>query len=412
MIYLLLFLTYLLVGLNFIWSLIKGVRNYIFLFFFSFVQLFYLVYAPTINIFNKNYFAFESYIGERGYLIGLIILDIHILLFTTSYHLTKRKIYQVDLNKIKQSLIRFLFILVVVLFVINSFVSEVSLYQILIGIEFGSTLGFQGATYWFSMLADSLITLNILLIIYDRNSIFKFLGVITSLAIFLILGFRYRFILFGFGIILYLLKIGKIRISKLAIYSFVFFGVFMFFSENRIPFYTGKYEQINYNPLSFDYDNIYYNAQGSIVDFAIENSIINNKQDIDYGKTIFIYPFITILPASFFKDMEKPYPAPQMLAIDTALNVPREYGQAVSLIGMSFYGFSFIGLFFFSVLFGFFVKRFETSDSNNVISFVSSLVIVLAFFQLYTRGYFSQFLMHLFYLYLPLYILKSNKVNE
>lgn len=407
-----LILSYFLIIGNFMFSIIKGVQKYIFLLFFSFVQLFYLVYAPTVNILNEDYFAFESYIGERGYLIGLIILDIHILLFTASYHLTKRKFRVNDLNRIKNSRIRILFLIVVVLFIINSFLGEISLYQILIGIEFGSTLGFQGATYWFSMLADSLITLNILLIIYDKNSFLKFLGVITSLTIFLILGFRYRFILFGFGIILYLLKMGKIQVAKLAIYSILFFGIFMFFSENRVPFYTSKYEQISFNPLEYNYDNIYYNAQGSIVDFAIENSIINSKQDIDYGKTILVYPFITILPASFFKDMEKPYPAPQMLAIDAALNVPREYGQAVSLIGMSFYGFSFIGLFFFSVLFGFFVKRLETSDSTNVISFVSSLVIIMAFFQLYTRGYFSQFLMHLFYLYLPLYILKFNKVNE
>jgi hypothetical protein len=411
MIYLFLFLTYLIVGLNFAWSLIKGVQNYIFLFFFSFVQFFYLIYAPTINIFKDDYFAFESYIGERGYITGLILLNIHLILFSISYYLTSINKTSIHLGKFNVGHLRVLCISLLILFVINSFFGEISLYQILVGVEIGSTLGFQGASYWFSMLADSLITINILLILLDKSALFKVFSVLTSLIIFLILGFRYRFILFGFGIILYLIKFRKVRVSTLAICSSFLFVTFMFFSENRVPFYTGKYEQINFNPLEFDYDNIYYNAQGSIVDFAIENSIIDGKQNVDLGETIFLYPFITIMPASFFKDGLKPYPAPQMLAIDKALNVPREYGQAVSFLGMSFYGFSFFGLFLFSIILGFIVKKMETRTTSDSVYFISKLVVVLALFQLYTRGYFSQFLMHLFYLYLPFLLLKYNKSN-
>ena len=229
-----------------------------------------------------------------------------------------------------------------------------------------------------------------------------------TVILFLILGFRYRLLLLAFGLMFIYIKSnldsGR-KVIKLASLGFIFFFIFMFFSENRINFYSQNFNKIVYNPIKFNYSSIRDNTQGSLVDFAIYKYLGEDKTTYDFGESMFVYPVIMVTPSSFFKNSEKPYPAPQINTIDDALGVPRSYGQACTFLGMSFFSFSYFGIIFFSFLFGMCISAWEIHKSNNISLFIK-ISFLLAAFQLYTRGYLGLFLLPLVYMLIAVYLIK------
>jgi len=179
----------------------------------------------------------------------------------------------------------------------------------------------------------------------------------------------------------------------------------MVISENRSNFYTNKYDNIVLNPLTFDYESIYNNSLGSIVDFTLYKNLNNGTIVYDYGESMFVYPIIMFLPSSLFNNNEKPYPAPQIKNIDDALNVPRSYGQACTFIGMTYNAFSVYGVIFFSTILGLFTSKLEYNNSKGPNLFIK-IATILSLFQLYTRGYLGLFLLPLFFMYLPIFLMK------
>ena len=415
MIFLLLFFNTALILFFVILCIFNNYRKYQVLFYFAFIQLFYLIFSPWYNYIHNDYSAFKSQLSYLDFQLGLFILLIHLVFFYQgyfyfNYYRFKKKDFlnKHSLEPDLQYKVTKLYIVFFILVAINAAFGEVSLYDILLGKSDLQTLGFKGGSNWISSMADSLLILMLMSHYYKCHKIIKIILYPVTIFLFLILGFRYRLLLLIFGFMFMYLKRNVLETKKvLKVFSLllVSFYLFMFFSENRISFYSNKYDNLIYNIAEFNYGNIQANALGSIVDFAMIKSIKEGNIKHDFGQSMFVYPIIMILPASIFPNSEKPYPAPQITAIDKSLNVPRTYGQACTFIGMSFYSYSFIGVIIFSFLFGCLASYLEFYNDNNS-SFFFKLTILLSSFQLYTRGYLGLFLLPLFFMLIPLFILK------
>jgi hypothetical protein len=396
----------------------KNYRNHIALIYMIIIQIFYLMFTPWYNYFDNDYTAFNTLLSRFDFNFGLFLLLIHFSFFYLGYlifELNKSKPILKEIEPLnlsfgpKVSKYYFLFLCVIAF---NALSGEISLYDILVGKEESETLGFKGATNYFSSLADSLIILFLMSIYFKSKKIYNIIFMTLSVVLFLILGFRYRLLLLVVGIVLVYIKTniksGR-EILKLSSLSFIFFFIFMFFSENRINFYSQNYTNLVINPLEFNYSSIRDNTQGSIVDFAIYKILREDNASYDLGESMFVYPIIMVTPSKFFKNSEKPYPAPQITTIDNALKVPRSYGQACTLLGMSFFAYSYIGVIFFSFLFGICISAWEINKVNNL-KFFFNVCFLLASFQLYTRGYLGLFLLPLVYMLLVVFIIKYKLV--
>lgn len=415
MIFLLLFFNTAIILFLVVLCIFNNYRKYQVLFYFAFIQLFYLLFSPWYNYIHNDYSAFNIELTYSDFQLGLFILLIHLLFFYQGYfyynYYRFKKKWSLSYNNYEVDLkynVTKLYVLFFILISINAAFGEVSLYDILLGKSDLQTLGFKGGSNWISSMADSLLILMLMSHYYKSSKIIKIILYPITIFLFLILGFRYRLLLLIFGFIFMYLKRNVLKTKKvLKIFSLLIiaFYMFMFFSENRISFYSNKYDNLTYNIIDFHYETIHDNALGSIVDFAMIKSIKEGNSKYDLGQSMFVYPIIMILPASIFPNSEKPYPAPQITTIDKSLDVPRTYGQACTFIGMSFYSYSFFGVIIFSFLFGCLASYLEFYNDNNS-TFFFKLTILLSSFQLYTRGYLGLFLLPLFFMLIPLFILK------
>lgn len=419
MILLLLLINTLIIIFSVILCVVNNYRKYQVLFYYAFIQLFYLLYSPWYNFFNNDFSAFNTQLTQLDFQLGLFILFLHLIFFYQGYFFynyyrfkrnklfTKNK-FEFDFkNKVSK-----IYIIFFIIIAINAAFGEVSLYDILLGKSDTETLGFKGGTNWISSMADSLLLLMLMNHFYKTSKIIRLILFPLTIVLFLILGFRYRLLLIIFGFVFIYLKRHVLKLKQVIKVFFVLlisFYLFMFFSENRISFYSNKLDNLTYNFLDFHYESIHDNALGSIVDFAMIKSIKEGKSKHDFGESMFVYPVIMILPSSIFPNSEKPYPAPQITTIDKSLDVPRSYGQACTFIGMSFYAYSFYGVIIFSFLFGSFASFLEFYNDNNF-TFFFKLAFLLASFQLYTRGYLGLFLLPLAFMLLPLLLMKYKLV--
>lgn len=400
-------------------SILDNYRKHIVLFFYCFIQGFYLIFAPWMNYAFDDFEAFNVKLSEFDFTLGLVALLLHLLFFyfgyLISYTINGKKVFSaisrdsIDHKNITMAIYIFLFLLIG----INAVMGEISLFDILAGKEDTATLGFKGGTNWISSMADSLILLMIMTTHYRAPFIFKVIFYPLTIFLFLILGFRYRFLLIIFGFVFLFLRKNYLKVKTvfrvLTLLIFAFY-TFMFFSENRIQFYTGKYDDLKYNFTEFEYGSIHHNALGSIVDFALQKSFREDKNRYDFGVSMFVYPLIMVAPSSFFEGGEKPYPAPQIENIDAALEVPRSYGQACTFVGMSFNAYSWVGVILLSFIFGFQAFKLEFVNSSGLDLFYK-LAVILSTFQLYTRGYLGLFLLPLSFMLLPLLIIKSKNLK-
>jgi hypothetical protein len=393
-------------------SLLNGYRNHHALLFYAFIQVFYLLVTPWVNYIDSDFYAFSTKLSYYDYAFGLLILFIHLFSFYSGYlifHFSKSEDSnkQKNVSMIEKSVTR-VYVALFIIIAINAAMGDISLYDILLGKEEGETLGFKGGSNWISSMADSLIILMCMSHYFGSPYLFRCVIYPLTIFLFLILGFRYRLLLVFFAFTFSYLKKNIIRLNKvlkvLAVLIFSFY-LFFFFSENRINFYSNTYSNLKYSPLEFNYRSINENTLGSIVDFALIKSLQNGNVEYDLGESMFLYPIIMILPSSFFQNGEKPYPAPQIMAIDNALNVPRSYGQACTFIGMSYFAFSWIGVIGLSFLFGILASFLEFTNNNDK-DFFFKLAILLASFQLYTRGYLGLFLLPLVYMLLAVYLVR------
>lgn len=393
-------------------------RKYQVLLYYGFIQLFYLLYTPWYNFLNNDFSAFNTQLTHFDFQLGLFILFLHLIFFYQGYfyfnyfRFKKNKLISSNNEFNFKNQVSKTYLIFFIIIAINAGFGEISLYDILLGKSDAETLGFKGGTNWISSMADSLLILMLMSHYYKSSKIIRLILFPLTIFLFLILGFRYRLLLVIFGLVFIYLQRNLLKTKQvIKVFSLlvISFYLFMFFSENRISFYSNKFDNLTYSFVDFHYESIHDNALGSIVDFAMIKSITEGNSKYDFGQTMFVYPIIMILPSSIFPNSEKPYPAPQITTIDKSLDVPRSYGQACTFVGMSFYSFSIFGVIIFSFLFGCLASYLEFYNDNNL-TFFFKIAILLSSFQLYTRGYFGLFLLPLAFMLLPLFILKYKLV--
>jgi hypothetical protein len=143
-----------------------------------------------------------------------------------------------------------------------------------------------------------------------------------------------------------------------------------------------------------------------MVDFALYKAHDDELINIDYGQTMIGIIFVRIIPASFFPNGQKPYPPPQLISIDKALDVPRENGAASTAIGALFLAFYYPGIYIGGFCLGLIVGASQRMiNGMDVFKPLFGIAIMLALFQWLTRGYLPQTIDHLVYLVFPIFIL-------
>lgn len=392
----------------------SGIKSTISFAFIVIVQIIYLIITPLHNFIISDFYSVNKYIKD-AYPFGFLILFIHLLLFVITYYFFKFRKFNFPKNKysISRKRIFIIFSIFFIIIFLNTLSSGINLIDILRGKDIGSTLGLKGTSYFLQNFADSLITLLVASFIVKINKFSLYFIITLSLFLFLVLGFRYRIILSIFAILIYLFFINKFRIYdylKILILFFSTFYLIFFITTNRSSFFTQNFTQINFNPLSFDYNVVYEQARGSVVDFAMYDALNKNEINYDFGNTMFVYIFIKLLPSHFFEFGEKPYPPPMLSDIDKSLSVNRDYGEACTILGAAYYSYSIIGVLLVSFILGYVISYLDSTLYYGDYYFLRNVMILMAIFQLITRGYFPQFVDHLVYMLFPLlFIIKKNK---
>jgi oligosaccharide repeat unit polymerase len=402
--------------LSLIWT--GGIRNNIFHIFIIAVQFLYFFNTP------QHYYGIESWkafnVDVRDYFeVGFAQIGIHLFCYLLGYATLSRKInnkYPEQLTEIIPEYSNFVSKKVVSVFVIlfaiiflNTLYTGINLIDVVMGKFDRPTLGLKGGTYFLQNFADSLITLLIAAYYFKVKKSSFFWMILVAFALFLILGFRYRLLLsiFGFGMV-YMLKnrIRLIAFVKYAMVGFVAFYFVIFISFNRYALATQNYEEIAYDLTEFNYENVYNETFGSMVDFALYKAHDDELINIDYGQTMIGIIFVRIIPASFFPNGQKPYPPPQLISIDKALDVPRENGAASTAIGALFLAFYYPGIYIGGFCLGLIVGASQRMiNGMDVFKPLFGIAIMLALFQWLTRGYLPQTIDHLVYLVFPIFIL-------
>jgi len=407
--------------INFLFSVIFiflfGVKkNYLYSF-IVFIQFIYLFNTPLHRFQIEDFMAINTNVKDY-FDFGFLIILIHLTIFNFAYIITPQNRKYVNANiiineKESNKKVYNIFLILYSLIFINTLYGGVNLLLILYGKSDTTTLGFAGGSYYIQNLADSLITLLVLTYALKMPNIKKYSLFFLGFTLFIILGFRYRILLTVFAIVLFNFAMNGIKLIKFFQYLtfiFVFLYSLLFLTFNRVQLYSAKYDDLNFNPSSFNYDVFYDQAKGSLVDFAIYKALDNKIIESDHGQTMFVYIFIKMLPSSFFNNNTKPYPPPQLKAIDKSINAGRDIGEASTALGSVYYAFNFIGIVIFSFLFGLIIKRL-TIFNAPIFSIVFTIMIVMAIFQFFTRGYFPQFIDHLAYMLFPFLFFRKQEIK-
>jgi len=278
----------------------------------------------------------------------------------------------------------------------------------MMGVYGKPTLGLQGYSYYFQNLADSLIVLILMYYYFNTNKFIFAILIILNFPLFLVLGFRYRLILTIFGLALIYIIQNKIAIRnfiKSSILAILLLVLLLVLTANRTSIFMQDFDAVTIDLLNLPYEVITDQAKGSLVDFALYKAYFTNQISNDLGETWFGYIFVKLIPSFLFSNGVKPYPPPQLVDIDTAINAGREVGEAVTILGGSFYAFNIFGICLAGILLGYISRKFQSIIATSVYNDMLVIVFLLSLFQLITRGYFPQFVDHLAYMILPVLIL-------
>jgi len=395
----------------------SGIKKHVFYLFITGIQIVYLFNTPVYRNVIENYYAINEDVKEY-FPYGFLMILMHVVIFNICYFMTpvSRKYFIIknitDTDNIRGAIFKLYIILYIIIF-INTLIGGINLIDVVLGKSTTSTLGFAGASYYIQNLADSLITLIVAANMFKVKKRNRIIMNVTGFILFIILGFRYRILLTVFAIVLYNIHSKGIKAKlffRYLTFVIIFFYAILFLTYNRIKFYTGAYDQIVYDIGQFDYDIFFEQAKGSLTDFAIYKALDKNVIESDHGRTMFLYIFIKMTPASFFPNHTKPYPPPQMIAVDKSINAGRDIGEATTMLGSFYYAFSIYGIAFISIILGLVTKRLSIPYAPPLI-FLLNVMIMMAIFQFYTRGYFPQFIDHLAYMLFPLLFLRKYSRN-
>lgn len=273
---------------------------------------------------------------------------------------------------------------------------------------------------------DCLITLIIAL--YIRKVEKRLFVVLIALTIFIfsIYFFRYRIYLTMMGIgavYIYHNQDFMRKFGRYLVIGTVMLYTILFFTINRNALASLAFDLIEYNVFNKDesssVESIFVQQASNLhADFTVVKHFTENSTVLhDYGESMFVYPFIRAIPASFFINNRKPYPAPSMqLIIDAYGGDSRAEGAGRFVTNLIDFYIAFglpgliIGMFSFGFILRYLQDRWLWDGSYNSII---QIVIMVSLFQYISRGYIPQYLNHLFYLIAPIWLLRllSSEVN-
>ncbi len=390
-----------------------GIKKHYFYLFVTAIQVIYLFNTPFHRFLIDDYTIVAE--NVRDYFpFGFSMILLHVVIFNLCYFLTyanyrKLKVVnEIDELKMRTHIFR-LFAFLFTLIFLNTLAGGINLVDVVLGKTDTTTLGLPGATYYIQNFADSLITLLVAAYIFKVKRRHQILMFVLGMILFIILGFRYRILLTVFAIVLYHIYSKGIKASlfiRYALFGLVFLYSLLFLTYNRVKLYSAQYDILTYQPSQFNYDIFFDQAKGSLVDFALYKALDKNVIESDNGKTTFLYVFIKMTPARFFPGGKKPYPPPFFPALDKAIGGSRDIGEAATMLGALYFAFSTFGIILISVILGIVTKRM-TVYGVRPLSFLLNVMIMMAMFQFYTRGYLPQFIDHLAYMVFPWFFLRK-----
>ena len=394
-----------------------GIRNNLLNIFTNITFIIYLFITPTVFYFSQQYMAFQMDVKEY-FGIGFLQIFLHLVFYNWGYfgfakkkakvmtytNLNSRKLFGKEIE-VKMLIIFSSIYLAVFL---NTLSAGINLLDVILGKYGEPTLGLRGGSYYIQNLADSLIGLLVIAFYFKIKPRYFNLMLIFTLPLFLVLGFRYRLILSFFGIFLIYIYDNQVKFKALVKYvaiAAISFYVLLLLTQNRTVIYMQQFDKISYDIADFDFEIIFSQSRGSMIDFAVYQYIDNNDASIDYGTTLIGYIFMKMTPASFFAGGVKPYPPPQLLIIDDAINGTRDNGEAVTSLGGAFIAFYYPGIYLLAFLLGLTIAKLQNRFEKSDLSMVGGIIANLALFQWITRGYFPQEIDHLAYMLFPILLL-------
>lgn len=376
-------------NIYFSFSILVYIVYYLYSGFFSWEQRNFIIIGNTIEDIFENGLAFYC-LGIFCFIIG----------YTTHTGGRAQPFYKKKKYFDQQLLIRLTLLFLVISYLIR-FV--------------GSGLSGSLDTYIYST-QDFLITLSIGLYLRKVRTAY-FLLIIT--AVFILFSsnfFRYRIILTVTGLgIIYLYRHPEFfrNILKYTLIGVMAAYAFLFITLNRKILADLKFNEIQYNVFddSGNSQSIVLDQGSNIhADFTVFKYYRDHPEARhDYGETMFIYPFIRALPGFLFAD-GKPYP-PSLQVIVNAYGgdyTAEHSGKAVTNVGEFYIAFGItgiiIGMFFFGRILKILQNKWVWDNSYNALI---QLAILVSLFQYITRGYFPQYVNHIIFLAIPVYLLRK-----
>ncbi len=422
-IYLVIIFNIAVLGLGYLFLYIKGFRKHI-LFAFSWVifTIYYFITPLYFYSIDRKTIWGDSY---SFYGVGEIITDYyddgflffglaHLFFFLGYFFVTaKTTIKSFDSHVFKKNRIVLITVLCFLIVYFNFAYTGISPLDVLLGISEESLFGAVGESNYLRNFADSLITCLIICVFVKVDKRFIYIMSFVSFVLFLLMGFRYRIIICLLGFILLYLFKTKIEIKKvikpMILFSFIMYFI-LFITVNRYNLILGKFDQLESNPIKFEVGLLLAEqTRGALDDITIikyYDSHINARHD--YGLT-FLFFAIRALPRSIFGDWkDQIYPPPAFPIINEAYNLPAAYENtgeaplhyAYFIIAGGLF-FLLIGSFFIGVILRYIsINRHYNFPKDKIFL----IIICMALFQLYTRGYFPQFVDHLFFLLIPYWL--------
>jgi hypothetical protein len=389
-----------------------------------FTYMIYVLITPLVMYANNRFVIIGTYI-ENYYGLGFTFNFFAVVCFIFGYWVmwNKKNSKWDEPEKYvianPKKLITILFYAIYGIVLLNLAVGGANIQEVFAGNEVVG-LGASGGSYFLQNFTDSLICIIVLAYIYNFPTKTLLFWIAISFFLFSLLGFRYRIVLTLFGILfvyLYKNQIGARQIVFGSFLALLFFYSIMFSTENRKILILRTYNELNFDPLTYNFDNFFDQTRGALPDMAVYKLYDDPTRDAkhDYGLTMFGYVFIRMIPRAIYPDKDRFYPPPQLATTIQAYDAwwAKFSGEATLSVGSLYIAFGWLGIvfghFFWGRLLCLFADIIRRSDK---LIYVSSIVLALATFQWVTRGYFPQVIDHFVYLMFPIWVCRYFSVKK
>ncbi|MHA4843860.1 O-antigen polysaccharide polymerase Wzy [Flavitalea antarctica] len=384
----------------------------------------YVLITPLFFYFDQNYVIIGTDIRDY-YGIGFAFNIVGVLCFILGYWIANMNktdlwlappVYDV---KDPHKIISILFYSLYGIVLFNLAIGGANIQQVFIGNEIVG-LGASGGSYFLQNFTDSLICVIVLAYLYGIPGRILLFWIAISLFLFSILGFRYRIVLSLFGILFVYLYKNEVSVQRIAvggILALLFFYGIMFSTVNRKTLIMKTYNELEFDPLSYDYGKFFDQTRGALPDMAVYKLYDNPNRNPqhDYGLTMFGYVFIRMIPRAIYPDKDRFYPPPQLATTLQAYDAwwARFSGEATLSVAALYIAFGWAGIVFGHFFWGVFLRKFANNiRRQDKLQVASYFVVALATFQWITRGYFPQVIDHFVYMMIPIWIIRFLSRNS